>query len=139
MISVDSVVPTFKQTSDPIEEVFQMQINDTIETDYSYIQSEPLDVYSRQIIYDDDVQDTVYGTDEEFNTLFYDNEQNLDSEASEEQVSDQASISKSVISTFVCTQQNTQSVCLAQVNGTVKRMWVKALFKSDPKSTQILL
>ena len=45
MISVDSVVPTFKETSDPIEEVFQMQINDTIETDYSYIQSEPLDVY----------------------------------------------------------------------------------------------
>ena len=133
MISIDSVVPTFKETSDPIEEVFQMQINDTIETDYSYIQSEPLDVYSRQILYDDDVQDTVYGTDEEFNTLFYDIEQNLDSEASEEHVPDQASISKSVISTFVCTQQNTQSVCLAQVNGKVKRMWVKALFKSDPK------
>ena len=133
MISVDSVVPTFKETSDPIEEVFQMQINDTIETDYSYIQSEPLDVYSRQILYDDDVQDTVYGTDEEFNTLFYDIEQNLDSEASKKHVPDQASISKSVISTFVCTQQNTQSMCLAQVNGKVKRMWVKALFKSDPK------
>ena len=28
---------------------------------------------------------------------------------------------------------NTQSVCLAQVDGKVKRMWVKALFKSDPK------
>ena len=40
----------------------------TIETDYSYIQSEPLDIYSRQILYDEDVQDTVYGTDEEFNT-----------------------------------------------------------------------
>ena len=133
MISVDSVVPTFKQTSDPIEEVFQMQIDNTIETDYSYIHSEPLDVYSRQILYDEDVQDTVYGTDEEFNTLFYDIEQSSDTEASEQQVSDQASISKSVISTFVCTQQNTQSVCLAQVNGKVKRMWVKALFKSDPK------
>ena len=48
-------------------------------------------------------------------------------------IPDQASISKSVISTFVCTQQNTQSECLAQVNGKVKRMWVKALFKSDPK------
>ena len=129
MIIIDSVVPTFKETSDPIEEVFQMQINDTIETDYSYIQSEPLDVYSRQILYDDDVQDTVYGTDEEFNTLFYDIEQNLDSEASEEYVPDQASMSKSVISTFVCTQQNTQSVCLAQVNGKVKRMWVKAFFQ----------
>ena len=78
-------------------------------------------------------QDTVYGTDEEFNTLFYNIEQSSDNEASEQQVPDQASISKSVISTFVCTQQNTQSVCLAQVNGKVKRMWVKALFKSDPK------
>ena len=37
MISINSVIPTFKQTSDPIEEVFQMQTNDTIETDYSYI------------------------------------------------------------------------------------------------------
>ena len=132
MISVDSVVPTFKQTSDPIEEVFQMQIDNTIETDYSYIHSEPLDVYSRQILYDEDIQYTVYGTDEEFNMLFYDIEQSSDTEASE-QVPDQASISKSVISTFVCTQQNTQSVCLAQVNGKVKRLWIKALFKSDPK------
>ena len=127
------MVPTFKQTSDPIEEVFQMQIDDTIETDYSYMKSEPLDVYSRQILDNDDVQDTVYGTDEEFNTLFYDIEQNLDTEASEQQNPNQASISKSVISTFVCTQQNTQSVCLAQVNGKVKKMWVKALFKSDLK------
>ena len=133
MISIDSVVPTFKQTSDPIEEVFQMQNDNIIETDYSYIHSEPLDVYSRQILDDENVQNTVYGTDEEFNTLFYDIEQSSDTEASEQQVSDQASISKSVISTFVCTQQNTQSVCLAQVNGKVKRMWIKALFKSDPK------
>ena len=141
MISIDLVVSTFKQTSDPIEEVFQMQIENTIETDYSYIYiySEPLDVYSRQILHDEDVQDTVYGTDEEFNTLFYDIEQSSDTEASEQQVPDQASISKSVISTFVCTQQNTQSVCLAQVNGKVKRKWVKALFKSDPKIIQILL
>ena len=36
------------------------------------------------------------------------------------------------ISTLVCTQQNTQSVYLAQVYGRVKRMWVKALFKSEP-------
>ena len=52
MISVDSVVPTFKQTSDPIEEVFQMQNDDIIETDYSYLHSEPLHVYSRQVLYD---------------------------------------------------------------------------------------
>ena len=132
MISVDLVVPTFKQTSDPIEEVFQMQ-DDIIETDYSCLHSEPLDVYSRQVLYDEEFQDTVYGTDEEFNTLFYDINQSSDNEDSDKQITDHASISKSVISTFVCTQKNTQSVCLAQVNGKVKRMWVKALFKSDPK------
>ena len=64
------VVPTFKQTSDPIEEVFQTQNDDTIETDYSWLHSEPLDVYSRQVLYDEYFQDTLYGTDEEFNTLF---------------------------------------------------------------------
>ena len=73
--------------------------------------------YSRQIPYDEDVQDSVYGTDEEFNTLFYDIEQSSDTQASEQQAPDQASITKSVISTFVCKQQNTQSVCLTQVNG----------------------
>ena len=88
MISINSVVPTFKETSDPIEEVLQMQINDTIETDYSYIYSGPLDIYSSQILCDDEVQDAVYGTNEEFNTLFYDIEHNLDSEASEDQVPD---------------------------------------------------
>ena len=95
------MVPTFEETSDPIEEVFQIQIVDTIETNYLYIDFESLDIYSRQILYDDDVQDTVYGTNEDFNTLLYDIEQNLDSEASEEQVPDQASISKSVISTIM--------------------------------------
>ena len=133
MISIDSAVPTFKETSDPIEEVFQMPIDDTIETDYSFIDSEPLDIYSRQVLFDNDVQGKVYGTKEEFNTLFYDLEKNLDNEASEAQVPDQASISKSVIFTFMCTQQNTQSVCLAKVNCKDKRMWVKDLFKSDPK------
>ena len=103
MISVDSVVPTYRQTSDPIEEVFQMQNENVIETDYSFMPSEPLDVYSRQVFHDEDIPHTVYGTDEEFNTLFYDIEQNPDNEASEQQVHNQASISKSVISTFVCT------------------------------------
>ena len=82
-IGMNLVIPTFKETSDPIEEVFQMQIDDTIETDYSFIDSKPLDFYSRQTPYDDDVQDTVYGTNEEFNTILYDIEQNLDNEASE--------------------------------------------------------
>ena len=85
MISIDSVVSTFKQTSDPIEEVFQMQNDNVIKTDYPYIHSEPLDIYSRQILDDENVQDTVYGTDEEFNTLFYDIEQSSDTEASEQQ------------------------------------------------------
>ena len=49
-INIDSVVPTFKETSDPIEEVFQMHTDDTIETDYSLIDTEPLDIYSRQTI-----------------------------------------------------------------------------------------
>ena len=43
-ISINSVVPTFKETSDPIEEVFQMHTDDTIETDYSLIDTEPLDI-----------------------------------------------------------------------------------------------
>ena len=82
------MVPTFKQTSDPIEEVFQMQIDDTIETDYPYLHSKPLDVYSRQVLYDEDFQDTVYGTVEEFNTLFYDIDQSSDNEASDQQITD---------------------------------------------------
>ena len=60
-----------------------MHTDDAIETDYSLIDTEPLDIYSRQALYDEDVQDTVYGPNEEFNTLFYDIEQNLDNEASE--------------------------------------------------------
>ena len=91
------MVSTFKETSDPIEEVFQMHVDDTIETDYSLIDTEQLNIYSRQELYTEDIQDTVYGTNEEFNTLFYDIEHDLDDEASKEQVPDEASISKSVI------------------------------------------
>ena len=127
-ISVNSVVPTLRQTSDPIEKVFQMHTDDTIDSEYLLINTEPLEIYSRQDLPDEDIYDTVYGTQEEFNTLFYDIEHDLD-----EQVPNQASTAKSVISTFVCTQQNTQSVCLAQVNGKVKRMLVKALSQSEPK------
>ena len=75
--------------------------------------------------------------------MFYDLDNDSDNEASEDlennksvsQCQSLASIPRtdSKISTFVCTQQNTQSVCLAQVTGKVKRMWVKALFKSEPK------
>ena len=137
------VVPTFKETSYPIEEVFQVHTDDVIDSDFSFIDSEPLDIYSRQEFSDEESQDTVYGTEEEFNTLFYDLDNDSDNEASEDlenyqsvsQCQSLTSIPRtdSKISTFVCTQQNTQSVCLAQVTGKVKRMWVKALFKSEPK------
>ena len=66
------MVPTFRETSDPIEEVFQMQIDNTIKLSrltIHFIDSEPLDIYSRQTFYGDGVQDRVYGTNEEFNTL----------------------------------------------------------------------
>ena len=137
------VVPTFKETSYPIEEVFQVHTDDVIDSDFSFIDSEPLDIYSRQEFSDEKSQDTVYGTEEEFNTLFCDLDNDSDNEALEDlennksvsQCQSLASIPRtdSKISTFVCTQQNTQSVCLAQVTGKVKRMWVKALFKSEPK------
>ena len=139
-IGIDSVVPTFKETSYPIEEIFQAHTDDVIDSDFSFMDSEPLDIYSRQEIFDEQVQDTVYGTEEEFNTLFYD----LDNDSDNDDLENDRSVSQcqslislprtdSKISTFVCTQQNTQSVCLAQVTGKVKRMWVKALFKSEPK------
>ena len=115
-----------------------MQIDDTIKTDYSYMKSEPLDVYSRQILDNDDVQDNVYGTDEEFNTLFNDIEQDLDTEASEQQNPNEASISKSVISTFVCTQQNTQCVLL-KLMVRLRECGSKLYSNLIPKLIQILL
>ena len=137
------VVPTFKETSYPVEEVFQVYTDDVIDSDFSFIDSEPLDIYSKQEFSEEESQDTVYGTEEEFNTLFYDLDNNSDNEASEDlqnyhsvsQCQSLTSIPRtdSKISTFVCTQQNTRSVCLAQVTGKVKRLWVKALFKSEPK------
>ena len=117
------MVPTFKETSYPIEEVFQAHTDDVIDSDFSFIDSEPLDIYSRQEFSDEESQHTVYGTEEEFNTLFYDLDNDSDNEASEDLENNQsvsqcqslASISRtdSKISTFVRTQQNTQSVCLA--------------------------
>ena len=118
---------------------FRCKLIYTIETDYSYIQSEPLGVYSRQILYDDDVQDTVYGTDEEFNTLFYDIEQNLDSEATEECVPDQASISKSVISTFVCTHKIHSQCVLLKLMVRLRECGSKLYSNLIPKSIQVLL
>ena len=133
-MSVNLVVSTLKETSYPVEEVFQVHTDDVIDSDFSVIDLEPLDFYSRQEFSDEESQDTVYGTEEEFNTLFYDLDNDPDTEASEDlehnnsvsQCQLLASIPRtdSKLSTYVCTQQNTQSVCLAQVTGKVKRMWV---------------
>ena len=43
-IGINSMVSTFKETTDPIEEVFQMQTDDAIQTDYSLLDIEPLDI-----------------------------------------------------------------------------------------------
>ena len=108
------VVSTFKETSYPIEEVFQVHTDDVIDSDFSFTDSEPLDIYSRQEFSDEESQDTVYGTEEEFNTLFYD----LDNDSDNEDLENDRSVSQcqsltsiprtdSKISKFVCTQQNT--------------------------------
>ena len=90
---------------------------DVIDSDFSVIDLEPLDLYSRQEFSDEESQDTVDGTEEEFNTLFYDLDNDPDNEASEDlehnnsvsHCQSLASIPRtdSKISTFVCTQQNT--------------------------------
>ena len=108
------MVPTFKETSYPIEEIFQVHTDDVIDSDFSFMDSEPLDIYSRQEFSDEQSQDTVYGTEEEFNTLFYD----LDNDSDNDDLENDRSVSQcqsltslprtdSKISTFVCTQQNT--------------------------------
>ena len=85
-----------------------------IDSDFSFRDSEPLDIYSRQEFYDEKLQDTVCGTKEEFNTLFYD----LDNDSYNDDLENDRSVSQcqsltslprtdSKISTFVCTQQNT--------------------------------
>ena len=118
------MVPTFKETSYPIEEVFQVHTDDVIDSDFSFIDSEPLDIYSRQEFSNEESQDTVHGMEEEFNTLFYDLDNDSDNEASEDlennksvsQCQSLASIPRtdSKISTFLCSQQNTQSVVLVR-------------------------
>ena len=108
------VVPTFKETSYPIEEIFQVHTDDVIDSDFSFRDSEPLDIYSRQDIFDEQKQDTVYGTEDEFNTLFYDldhdsDNDDLENDRSVLQCQSHISLPRtdSKISTFVCTQQNT--------------------------------
>ena len=50
------MIPTFKETSYPIEEVFQAHTDDVIDSDFSFIDSEPLDIYSRQEFSDEESQ-----------------------------------------------------------------------------------
>ena len=142
-----SVVPKF--TSNPLGKVIQVHKDDTIDTDFSLIENDSLDVFSRSEIHSDDYIDTVYGTKEESDTLFYDLDHNLNEDSAEisyiaQEDSDSdvnsnfqtlTSISKSDIkvSTFMCTQQSKQSVCLALSTGRVDKIWCQKLFKSGPK------
>ena len=87
------------------------------------IETEPLDIYSRQELPNEHIQDIVYGTNEEFNTLFYDIDCDSDNEDSEMHYIDShtdnsvsqyqsfASISKSdlMISTF-CTHSKIYTI-----------------------------
>ena len=133
------MVSTFKDTSDPIQEVFQINTDETIEIDYSLIDTEPLDIFSRQELYTEDIQDRVYGTNEEFNTLYYDIEHDIDNEASEAQVPNQSSISKSVISTFVCTQQKHNHYVLLKLMVRSRECGSKLYSDLNPKSIPSLL
>ena len=67
-----------------------MHTNDVIDSDFSFMDSEPLDIYSRQDFSDEQLQDTVYGTEEEFNTLFYD----LDNDSDNDDLENDRSVSQ---------------------------------------------
>ena len=86
-----------------------MHTDDVIDSDYSLIETEPLDIYSRQELCDENLQDTVYGTKEEFNTLFYDIDNDTDSQASQIYQTD----SETDNSVFQC--QSFASIFLSQI------------------------
>ena len=128
-----------KVTSTPLEEIIQVHTDDVIDTDFSLIDNDSIDIYSRLEMPNEDYTDTVYGSKEEYNTLVYDIDQNSNENSGEisyitqeDNDSDSksnlqtlTSISKSDIhvSTFVCTQQDKQSVCLAPSTGRVHKIW----------------
>ena len=138
-----------KVTSTPLEEIIQVHTDDVIDTDFSLIDNDSIDIYSRSEMPNEDYTDTVYGSKEEYNTLVYDIDQNSNENSGEisyivQEDSDSdpksnlqtlTSISKSDIhvSTCVCTQQDKQSVCLAPSTSRVHKIWCQKLFKSEPK------
>ena len=65
-----NVVP--KLISNPLEEVIQVHTYDVIDTDFTGINNDPLHTYSTSKMYDENPPDIVYGSKEEFDTLFYD-------------------------------------------------------------------
>ena len=116
-----------KVTSTPLEEIIQAHTDDVIDTDFSLIDNDSIDISSRSEMPNEDYTDTVYGSKEECNTLVYDIDQNSNENsgeisyiAQEDSDSDSksnlqtlTSISKSDIhvSTFVLTAGRT--ICMS--------------------------
>lgn len=131
------MVPNFKGTSDPLEEVMQAHTENAVTNDSYIIENDPLDVYSRQELYDDQEVNPIYVSDREFDTLYYD----LDLDAEEMDGVEIAQVNQShltmassqtKVSEFVCTHQDKENVCLGQPSGKVKKTWYKKLFKTEP-------
>ena len=66
-----------KVTFTPLEEIIQAHTDDVIDTDFSLIDNDSIDIYSRSEMPNEDYTDTVYGSKEEYNTLVYDIDQTL--------------------------------------------------------------
>ena len=58
-------------------------IDDVIDTDFSLIDNDSIDIYSRSEMPNEDYTDTVYGSKEEYNTLVYDIDQNSNENSGE--------------------------------------------------------
>ena len=112
------------------------------------IDNEPLDVYSRKDMYDDEVMDTIYVNNREFKTLYYDLDQNTE-DFSEMEAENADTIQPFTsqhlhhniqhlhhtlrqISRFLhlCAHSRTHKVyVLLKPSGKVKKTWYKKLFK----------
>ena len=60
-----------------------MHTDDVIDTDFSLIDNDSIDIYSRSEMPNEDYTDTVYGSKEEYNTLVYDIDQNSNENSGE--------------------------------------------------------
>ena len=72
-----------KVTSTPLEEIIQVHTDDVIDADFSLIDNDSIDIYSRSEMPNEDYTDTVYGSKEEYNTLVYDLDQNSNKNSGE--------------------------------------------------------